>query len=46
MTTNIFEAKQIHRAIEVPKVLCDISKQTKQKYSEYFKENKNISLQT
>jgi len=46
MSENIFEAKTVVNTIEVPVELCDISKQTKNKYLEYFKTHKNMNLQT
>lgn len=36
MSQNIFEPIQIHNTIETPKDLCDISKDTKQKYKLYL----------
>jgi len=36
MSTHIFEAAQIQNTIEIPVELCDISKQTKQKYKKYL----------
>jgi len=45
MNTNIFIAKQVKNTTIVPKKICDISKQTKEKYFHYFKEHKNLYLQ-
>ncbi len=45
MSSNIFEAKGIENTIEIPKELCEISKNTKNKYQEYFKIHRNTKLQ-
>jgi len=37
MSTNIFEAVQIQNTIKIPIELCEISKETKNKYQEYIK---------
>jgi len=46
MTTNIFEAKVITSTVEVPVELCDISKQTKNKYLKYFKNVGNTGMRS
>jgi hypothetical protein len=46
MNQDIFKPVVISNPIKTPMELCNISKRTKQKYFEYFKTQKNTSLQS
>ncbi len=46
MSKNIFTAKVVLNTIKIPTKLCDISKQTKTQYLEYFKTYRNNNLQS
>lgn len=45
MSAEVFSPVQIRNLVVIPKDLCNISKETKEKYSDYFKTHRNSKLQ-